>query len=889
MKQEPDASALLIDGARAELGQNAHFAVELVDFLERKLDAHLAAWGNTSPARHIAHTCQIIEGLDAIAIPHNTDDLISRALDWLVNLPTLHGLPQDEIQTARHHPSRFKTLAQMGRLDYESPALVEFRTLCGQVQSSDGVLHDTPVSSPALATMIWLDTMFHLNERDWGMGKFKNRYACALETVHVLFNAWLRAYEPRDKKNPRRPRANHRGKPTPNHSLRLEDEGNASYALDLLLRHQKLSSQDSATQSGKIQLLNALKNRKRNDWRNYDPLYCAIQLSAHFHDHAQVQSDVIELVNELCAAFENGQFQDQELPLAALSLRVLGALHGPLLAAQIHRDHWTFQRQQQVNIQRARKLEHDAELSYIVRDTFKIQIDDDGEEKLSNPDSVNQVVRVRFGFEALAVDDHEQSPRAAKNALHLILKQGDPAALQQAIETYRALPSSLQSYFAEHASAPPGHNSIGTPNYLVMRDLAAMELLSDVMRANDHMPLTADARRAIMQTARQTAIALQALHHEPHAATGVTNHLQRLYLTPLSASIDAVCDRNFPALRSSVEDGFDVGDAHYRRLAFYLNELQKNEPRLRPPKLSAIHGDAHSRNIMLDKSLQRVKFIDVEYFASDQDYLMDYALLLEDLAFYQYLWHRPNTARLDPDQVVVTPSHTTNARDTLTYPPFPIRSEAALLFQRTLLEQLSAFAHSINDENWKPRLWLAIAHALLMLLERQTRSKRLNGDGRENLKLVLVIYAEAVRLLDELVAAEARPQQLAELPFTGKHAAPREMYERVLMRHIVQRLKTLPHVIVRSHPEIPPWLQFFVGNRQKLFAEFHTKTKEAPKTPLELILFAPQAALQDPENIIATRNSEGGFVIPKSRLVNYDAIQALIENAYQYALETPSV
>ncbi|RIK15415.1 MAG: hypothetical protein DCC52_18725, partial [Chloroflexi bacterium] len=88
-----------------------------------------------------------------------------------------------------------------------------------------------------------------------------------------------------------------------------------------------------------------------------------------------------------------------------------------------------------------------------------------------------------------------------------------------------------------------------------------------------------------------------------------------------------------------------------------------------------------------------------------------------------------------------------------------------------------------------------------MLLERQTRNKRLNGDGREN-------------------TADARSQQLAELPFMGKRVASREMDERALMRQIVQWLEKLPFVTVRSHPNIAPWLQFFVGDPPKLFAEF---------------------------------------------------------------------
>jgi len=818
MKPESDTSFFLIDRARAELEPSAEFAVDLVNFLESKLDAHLADWNNTSPARHIAHTCQIVEGLDAIAIPHNTNALISRALDWLLNLPTLHNLPQEESQAARRHPSRFKTLAQMGRLNDESPTLQEFHALCEDVQARDGTLHDTPISSPDLATMIWLDTMFHLNEHDRSMGKFKKRYACALETIYGLFIAWRRSDEPRDKKNFNPPSAKRRANHASNYSLRLKDDGNASYALDLLVRYKKLNLQDVEARDGKSRLLHALKHRKRNDWRNYEPLYCAIQLSAHFHDDAQVQSSVTELVSDLRAAFEHNEFQNQELPLAALSLRVLGILFKTALAEQIHRDHWAFQRREQNNLQLSRKQAHAAELSQIVRDTFKIQIDDDGEERLSNSDAVNQVVRVRFGFESLAVDDHEQSPRAAKNALHLILKQGTAAALQQAIETYRNLPPGLQPYFAEHAPiATPNHNAAGSSNYLVMRDLAAMELLSDVVRAHDHMPLDSNAERVIIQTARQVALAFQALHHNPQTVSGTTNQLERLYLMPLSASIDCLCDTQSFTLRAWVEEGFYANGLHYKRLMSYLNEIRKQEKLLRPSKLGRLHGDAHSRNLMLDAARQRVKFIDVESFATDQDYIMDYALLIEDLALYSYLPRGKKTAHIQPDQISVQADDEIPSRNTIRYPSFPPNSRAALLFQQTLLTQLASFAHSIGDVNWKPRLWLAVARSLLMLLERQTRNKRLNGDGRENLNLVLVIYAEAVRLLDELVTADARSQQLAELPFMGKRVASREIDERALMRQIVQWLEKLPFVTVPLTPKHHALAPIFCRRPAKTF------------------------------------------------------------------------
>lgn len=883
MNRDPDAlSPVLTDGARAELASSARFAVDLVDFIESKLDAHLEAWSNISPIRHVTTTSQIVEGLDAIALPHITTEMTSHALDWLVELPVQRHWSNDEAAAARLHPSRFKTLAQMGRLDEENDTLQDFRKLCKQVNPRDGLLHDTPMSSLPLATMIWLDTLAHLSARGWDVSAHKNRFTRAYQVLNGEYAHWLSPPETAKTKS-NSPRGNGSGKPKPNSAARLNDDADASYALDLLMCSQTLTHQHPAVSGGKTKLLTALKNRKRNDWRNYDALYCAIQLCRHFRNDPQIQHSAIELVNELCATFESNQFQEQALPLSALSLRVLGALYGDLLSARIHHDQWAYQRAQERQAKQIQAQEHHAKLSRIVRDTFQIRVGD--EESLSNPHAENQVVRVRFGFDSPAVDDREQSPHAADNSLRIILKQGTAASLQRAIDAYRALPGGIQMYFAEHAPTLPLEQNLNSqPAYLVMRDLAGMELLADIAARHDCVPLDDDSTRATIQAARQVALAFQALHHEPKAASGTTNHLERLYLIPLSASIDTVCDNYFPALRAFVEDGFDTADNHYKRLPFYLNELRKHETFLRPSKLGRIHGDAHSRNIMLDRTRQRVKFIDVEYFASDQDYLMDYALLIEDIAFYQYLARRQNTQRLLPEQITsILSGKETQSRNAIHYPPFPIHSDAASLFQRTLLMQLDSFAKALQDTNWKTRLWLAVAKSLLMLLERQTRSKRLINTERDPFNRVLVIYAEAVRLLDEIITSNARWQGLPELPFGGQRIALREPDDRDIARHVLQLFEEITGVVRRAHPEVPPWVQFFVRDRDKPFAEFHNLSKDRP---LELVLFAPAERLQDPERVITTRNSDGGLVVPKSRLTNYDAVRTLIQSAYQNALHS---
>lgn len=867
------------DETRAALKLNAEFAVRLVNHLESELDLHLEEQPQPSPRRHVANTCQIAEGLHAIAIPQITAPLIERALNWLVTLNLYSHSSDEEVLSARLHPSRFKTLAQMGRLDTETATLQEFRELSKGVTANDGVLHDTPVSSLSLATMIWLDTLAHLKMRGWDIGRYRKRSLCAYRTCATLYTEWLHPNGARDKTNGKTPRAKPDSKRAADNKLCLNNPADASYALDLLLRHSDLTPKHAATRDGQIKLVAALKNRKRNDWRNYDSLYCAIQLATYFRDDAQVQENILELLTELRATF--GVFSaEQALPLAALSLRLLGTFYGSALSNEIIKDQWRFQREQERKTEEARTQEQNTELAKLLRETFEIEIG--AKELLSNPHSENQVWRVRFGFQASGVDDYEQHPRASKNALRIILKQGTVSSLENAVTMYRSLSPALQSYFAEHVSTNQTAQSSDQSAYMVMRDLAEMELLADIYQRFDRTLLEAEDKRNLVQSARQVALAFHALHHEPYPAKGATNQLERLYLTPLTASIDQVCDKSFPTLRDFVEGGFDSDSIKYKNLAYYLNELRKRQEKIYPTKLSKIHGDAHSRNLMLDANLQRIKFIDVEYFATDQDYLMDYALLLEDIAVYQYLPHRQDTARLCFDQLKHTLSGKEGkTRNTIQYPLFPVNSEATLLFQQTLLAQLDIFARAIGDRDWKPRLWLAIAKALGLLLERQIRSRRSNETELDRLNLTLVIYAEAVRLLDELVTSLTYRTELPKLPFTGKRVAPYEINDRALSRQVLRLFDELPNVTRKQNPTIEPWLQFFISAQAEPFAEFHPLSKEHP---MELILYAPFDQLTDPETLISTRSPDNGWLIPKSRLTNYQALRALVRQAYEYAL-----
>ena len=158
-----------------------------------------------------------------------------------------------------------------------------------------------------------------------------------------------------------------------------------------------------------------------------------------------------------------------------------------------------------------------------------------------------------------------------------------------------------------------------------------------------------------------------------------------------------------------------------------------------------------------------LKFVDLEHLHRDGDYILDYALLIEDIALYRDL-------PLSEDIVTQIPGAETDElaprfKDAAVQYPMVAPSKMALLFQAQLIAQLEEYAAQIEDSGWKARLWLATARALTLLSVRRFISPTQIHRGTDEWGRVAMLYAETIRLLDELFTHLETGEPLPDLPF----------------------------------------------------------------------------------------------------------------------------
>src|SRR5690606_26845533 len=108
------------------------------------------------------------------------------------------------------------------------------------------------------------------------------------------------------------------------------------------------------------------------------------------------------------------------------------------------------------------------------------------------------------------------------------------------------------------------------------------------------------------------------------------------YLAPMALALEGLTQPlAFPEIRPWLTGPLVANRRKFRPLEWYLNQLRRHEAALSPTSLGYVHGDCHSRNLMLARDLNQAKFVDIETLARAGDYIEDYGLLLEDVAVYQ--------------------------------------------------------------------------------------------------------------------------------------------------------------------------------------------------------------------------------------------------------------
>jgi hypothetical protein len=866
----------------AEHEKNADLAVYLLNYLEQKCDRQERIWRGDQPIRTVQYTCHSLEALGLVDLRGVTDHLAGPAIDWLLDLAFGRDVLPDELRALHVYPSRFKTLASLKRFD---PARLgaDWANLGRLLDPTTGWIHDAPFPlNPALTTMIWVDTLLHLeplglmdaDERLW-----RDR---ALDAIAAAFDAWV-------------DRATAALAASPQAALlpdglgfgragEIANSGDASYALDLLLRAGRLPA-DAPRADGVRQLLtDAVRGRRLGDMRQTDLLYCGIHLRAHFPGQVETREVVEGFISELRERYHNNECQREPVSFHALALRLLAAHHGERLREAILEKLWLRHRQAAEAELRLEQAQTETAFVDLIRQMIQVGL---GQiESITGTTARGEVYRLRFGL-ATEVTDERGSPLFSlpRDSLRLIVKKGSPEALARASQRYRELPESLQQLFARHAPAP-GQGGV-SPGYLVMQDLADMQPLSDILDQLDRPALRREEHENIAAAARAVAATMRALHGYERRPSVVGQQFDVIYLSPIVDNLNRLCQPfAFPELKQWVEGTFEANGWFCKKFDYYLRRLIHYEPSLRPPALGYAHGDCHSRNLMLNRDLTRAKFIDIETLSKSEDYVVDYGLLIEDVAVYQTLRARAGREPFDWDSVQTSRPGiaSTTLENRIIYPAFPQRSPVDRRFQHELVALLSEYAAGIGDATWQERLWLSIARGLFLLAARQLTSHTLEPKRRrDGLKLVQVAYAEALRLLRELIdhLDQKEDAALPELPFPGEHRAPRppERAEAGLVAALLAAISAElgDRVDRQPAPDAPYFIDYYSRSGHGRFARLHTKSS----APVLYLACRPDQ-LDDPDHL-AQPAGEGDWAarIPLTPDLPMPAVAALVRQAYQ--------
>ena len=749
-----------------ETQRNTELALYLLRLLERQRDPRERIWPGDRRLQTLQSTCQVLEACQELNLKGLTQHLIEPAANWLLELPL--ELPTEDLRSFRLFPSRFKVLAQLGRFD---PARLnpDFSALSQLFDPATGWIHDAPFDMhPTVVTMVWIDALGHLEAAGLLAAEQRAAREQALAALSAALAAWVSAQTAEAA--------------TGNGTLRagaLANAGDASYGLALLLRLGALKPDAPVVEAATQQLLTALRERPAGSHRRAEPLYTALHLLSRHPQPAGAREEAQALSDEFVQRYETGDALHESLPIHALRLRLLLAYHGDALRTGILERLWSDTLAASEAEQRQEQAQMEAEFVDLIRHSIRVQLSEP--QRITGTRARGEVYRLRFGLTTESTDERGAPLSTPRDTLRLIVKKGPAHVLAQAVQRYNDLPDPLQRLFARHADLAAGPG----PGYLIMQDLAEMQPLSEVLAQLDRPVVLAEERHQVVaEVAGSVADILHGLHGFDRRPSLIDHQLDVVYLAPMALALERLAQPlAFPELQAWLDTPPVVNGQHYQPLEHYLHAIRRERARLEPRSLGYLHGDCHSRNIMLTRDRGEARFVDIETLTTAQDYVVDYGLLLEDVAIYQSLPYAAERGRVSWDEITAGSSDNDPdaPQDWLTYPAFP-RSEAVVGFQQELLRHMQNFAAELDDANWQPRLWLATARGLLLLASRQLSShavapRRANGPRYVNdARLVQLAFAEALRLLHEL-AEHLDPQRNAPLPavpFPGEQTTPPE-------------------------------------------------------------------------------------------------------------------
>lgn len=857
-----------IPQSRTDLQVHSELALFILNYLEQQRDVSSGSWPHAKETRHLRYTCHAVDAISELRSARLNQRLVDRALDWLCDLPILRKLPAEERPSIRLYPSRFKTLITQDR--FRAPGVrADFDELRKYFDPQSGWLVEVPGGlNRTLATLIWADTLITLRQKEDITG-WATELDTGLHAIHQSFTEWLEHHfsSHGDAANL-----------SPTSFTRLSD---ASYAFDLLMQSAYLTPQMPMYQQSQLAFCQAVQARSQEQMQNADLLYCGLQLARYGAKNQAVRNTLVTLLRDVQSRYESGEYNHDDDHFHALVLRLLINFYGDelrdgLLDTLLQRD-----KERVVQYQKDQALKQQYAFEDLILKQTRAELSPP--DRLSGSEERGAVYRVRFRLRSDATYDDGRPFSLPRDALRLIIKKGSYDALLHSIEQYQKLPESLRSHFAKHTYdlAQFGDTQEW---YLVMEDLADMTPLCETLLQIDPQVPTHTEQDQIHTIAGTVSQALQALHTNGQHAPMFGDQFWRLYYVPITESIERLCNvAAYPNLKRYLTSRFVSNGWRYRHFNSYLDALRRHADKLHPPVIGLVHGDCHSRNLMLDDTQKHLKFVDLEMFRDDDDYLVDYALLLEDVAIYLYLPHVHQPRGLLLEEIEVLPEQDPQShQNAINYPLLPRDSEVMLIFQRALMQRLREYARRLGDDYWKERLWLAIVRNLLVLGSRQLHfADKESQRQEERYRSVLVCFAEAIRLLSELAGRLDMPSRgdLPEIPFMGQPRQP--LPPPFPIKELRRAIMVLDPDVTQSNPPHESYVTLY-AYRQISFLAIRSGAKG--KDVLSLVLYGQWSDFSGllPLTQFA-KDAPEGIQIQLTSAIQYDDIVNLIRQSYQMA------
>lgn len=850
----------------SNLEKDAQLALSMLLFFDTTQDRNEGMWRDGGPSATLRLTCHILESLyllhqDAMR------STIDSGLTWLMNLSD--GLENGHLNEDRRavceHPSRFKTLIWLHNLS-DPEIRAEFQSLGDRI-GPDGLLHGTSLD-PKLATLIFLDSLLLLPEAEMPTDLRKIR-SQIVEIVHDWVAQMETPSESRDKKQ------------APSAVL---TQGQLSYAVDLMLRAEKVET-DWLVSHGHHQLLiDYVLTHLTDRPLDSDVLYCAIQLATHFGDMPSTQAAVERLLERIRQKYYREDLRKESSSFHPLVMRLLVAFHGPQIEAEVlglmlrrERTHYDQGVASQENQRRSAFQE------VIKR---RIQIGIQGETPLTGGITKAKVFRVKFHVHLHGLGEERASSTSISGDFNsMVIKVGTLDLLLTSIENYRRLPSAVKPYFATHSGPigplPDSHDGQA---YLILEDLTdKYETFRSVVDRYDRRSLAAEHRNRLYQACDLVLSQLFEIYdHTRESASAYTGfQVYRIYLSRLERALIEGAKRH-SHLKTWYQGFWLNGEFRFPAIEYYHRKLDRFKAKLRVPNLTLVHGDCHTRNIMVDDCFEQIKLIDLDRTTENGDYIQDIALLFEDIAIFRFIFDEDYPYYLESEKVHFPSHDEAGIENKIVYDPLTSRSVVSV--QQHMMGFVESYATRIQDTFWRERLWLAIAVHLLRLMEKH-----------DDPKLATVLYVEAIKLLDRLDRALESGIHPPGIPFPGTHAITEEgegeaalwptlpeesrTYLRSIHREILNSTDTLRFDINRTGTSV----HYFVNG-----VTYPVLAIYGDRSPIQMLMAADPTALDDPRQLASPKESRGALrtVVELSGQADLAYVSDLILQTIKFVSET---